>query len=50
MIKLKESLLVPCEGIFWIINNKLVAFTDNVNPKKNHMKQPIFFTKKFGKQ
>ena len=33
MIKLKESLLVPCEGIFWIINNKLVAFTDNVNPK-----------------
>ena len=33
MIKLAESLSVPCEGIFWVIGENLVAFTDPVNPK-----------------
>ena len=30
---LKESLQTPCEGIFWFINNHLIALTDPVDPR-----------------
>lgn len=30
---IKESLNIPCEGIFWIIDNKLISFCDQVNPR-----------------
>jgi len=29
----QESLQIPCEGIFWVIDNCLVYFADKVNPK-----------------
>lgn len=32
-LQIKESLQVPCEGIFWVIDNKLVALKDEVNPR-----------------
>ena len=32
MVKLEESINIPREGIFWVINNELVAFSDQVNP------------------
>ena len=32
-MKLDESLSIPCEGIFWFIDNKLIYFADEVNPK-----------------
>lgn len=28
----KESLALPCEGIFWVIDEKVISFTDEVNP------------------
>ena len=33
MISLDESLSIPCEGIFWWIDNDLVYFADNVDIK-----------------
>jgi hypothetical protein len=29
--RLSESLDAPCEGIFWIIDNELIAYTDQVD-------------------
>lgn len=33
MMNIKESLQVPCEGIFWVIDGQLVALKDEVNPR-----------------
>ena len=30
---LSEAFGIPCEGIFWVIDNKLVTFKDPVNPR-----------------
>lgn len=30
---IRESLQIPYEGIFWYINNELIAFTDTINTK-----------------
>ena len=33
MIKVNESLQIPCEGIFWVIHGELISFYDQVDPK-----------------
>ena len=33
MTRLEESLVFPCEGIFWVVNNKVISFTDEVTPQ-----------------
>ena len=37
--KLKESIQVPCEGIFWFIDNELICLKDPINPR-----DPYFMT------
>lgn len=33
MLQITESLQVPCEGIFWLIDENIISFTDEVNPR-----------------
>ena len=37
--RLKESIQVPCEGIFWFIDNELICLKDPINPR-----DPYFMT------
>lgn len=30
---IEESLNIPCEGIFWLIDGEIISFTDQVNPR-----------------
>lgn len=33
MVTINENLQIPCEGIFWVIDDELISFTDQVDPK-----------------
>ena len=33
MVIIDENLQIPCEGIFWVINDELISFADQVDPK-----------------